>query len=170
MAAQNASEQQRLVTRRLTHTIGDELRSNSMAEEAEIRQRIESWAEALRTKNVDVLMSHYASEIVIYDLAPPLQYKGAVAYRKNWEDWFPTFQGPVGYEISDLNVTTSENVAFCRSLNRITGTRTSGEDANVWVRATVGFRKIAGIWMIIHEHFSVPIDMKTFEGLLGLKP
>jgi len=84
----------------------DQLPSNSAAEEAQILQRIESWAEALRTKDVDGLMSHYAPEIVVFDLAPPLQYKGAVAYRKNWEDWFPTFQGPIGYEIRDLNVTT----------------------------------------------------------------
>jgi ketosteroid isomerase-like protein len=38
------------------------------------------------------------------------------------------------------------------------------------VRATVGFRKIDGKWMIIHEHFSVPINMETFEGELDLKP
>jgi ketosteroid isomerase-like protein len=35
-------------------------------------------------------------------------------------------------------------VAFCHSLNRISGTRTNGEASDVWVRTTVGYRKIDG--------------------------
>ncbi len=145
-------------------------KSGAATDEAQIRQRIESWTTALRDKDLEGLMSHYTRDILVFDLAPPLQYKGAVAYRKNWADWFPSFQGPVGYEIRDLSITTGGEVAFCRSLNRITGRRTSGESSDVWVRATVGFRKIDGKWMIIHEHFSVPINMETFEGELDLKP
>lgn len=134
-------------------------KSSAATEEAQIRQRLESWAKAVRAKNLDALMSHYAPDVVVFDIAPPLQYKGAAAYRENWGDWFPSFQGPVGYEIRDLSLATGGDVAFCRSLNRITGTRTSGEKTDVWVRATVGFRKIGGKWMIIHEHFSVPFYM-----------
>jgi ketosteroid isomerase-like protein len=145
-------------------------KGSASTEEAHIRQRLESWARALRAKDLGGLMSHYTQDIVVFDLAPPLQYQGAVAYRKNWADWFPSFQGPVGYEIRDLSVTTGADVAFCRSLNRITGTRTSGENTDVWVRATVGLRKIGGEWMINHEHFSVPINMETFAGELDLKP
>jgi len=145
-------------------------KSSAATDEAQIRERIESWTTALRAKDLEGLMSHYAQDILVFDLAPPLQYKGAVAYRKNWADWFPSFQGPVGYEIRDLSITTGGDVAFCRSLNRITGTRTSGENTDVWVRATVGFRKIGNKWMITHEHFSVPINMENFEGALDLKP
>jgi ketosteroid isomerase-like protein len=145
-------------------------KSSAATDEAQIRERIESWTTALRAKDLDGLMAHYTQDILVFDLAPPLQYKGAVAYRKNWADWFPSFQGPVGYEIRDLSITTGGDVAFSSSLNRITGTRTSGENSDVWVRATVGFRKIGGKWMIAHEHFSVPINMENFEGVLDLKP
>ena len=144
--------------------------NNAASEEAQIRQRVAGWAKALRTKDVDGLMSHYARDIVVFDLPPPLEFKGVVAYRKNWTDWFATFRGPIGYEIRDLNVTAGSDVAFCRSLNRITGTRTNGENSDVWVRATVGFRKVGGVWIITHEHFSVPINMETFQGVLDLKP
>jgi ketosteroid isomerase-like protein len=44
---------------------------------------------ALRSKDVDRLMSHYATDVVVFDLAPPLQYRD---YRENWEAWFPTFR------------------------------------------------------------------------------
>jgi ketosteroid isomerase-like protein len=57
---------------------------------------------ALHAKNTDALMSNYAPDIVLFDVPPPLQYRGAEAYRKNWEQWLPTFGGPIGYEICEL--------------------------------------------------------------------
>ena len=141
------------------------------ADEAQIRQRIDGWTKALHSKDLDGLMSHYAEDIVVFDVPPPLRYDGAVTYRKNWADWFASFRGPnVGYEIRDLSITAGDDVAFCRSLNRITGARTSGEDTDVWVRATVCFRKIDGTWLVTHEHVSVPINMQTFHAELDLKP
>lgn len=144
---------------------------NTAKDEAQISQRLESWTKALRTKDLDALMGHYAQDILVFDLAPPLHYKGAAAYRKNWADWFPSFQGPIGYEIRDLSITTGEKMAFCYSLNRISGKRTNGEQTDVWVRATVGFRKFGGRWMITHEHFSVPFYMEPpYKASLDLKP
>jgi uncharacterized protein (TIGR02246 family) len=139
--------------------------------QAQIRQLIDRWAEALRAKDVSAVMSHYATDIVAFDLAPPLQYRGADVYRKNWEAWFPTFRGPIGYEIRDLNIAASDDVAFCHSFNRITGTRTDDEKTDVWVRATVCCRKIDGKWKIAHEHQSVPFYMDgSFRAAVDLVP
>ncbi|SFH50009.1 Ketosteroid isomerase homolog [Nitrosospira sp. Nsp14] len=139
--------------------------------DAQIRQLIDSWVTALRAKDIDELMSHYARDILLFDLAPPLEYRGADAYRKNWEEWLPTFRGPVGYEIRDLSITTGDDVAFSHSLNRISGVRTNGEETDVWMRATIGFRKINGKWIVTHEHFSVPFDMEPpYNASLSLKP
>jgi ketosteroid isomerase-like protein len=139
--------------------------------EAQIRHRIESWARALRTKKLDELMSHYAQDILVFDLAPPLQYVGIDAYRSNFEEWLLSFQGSIGYEIRDLSITTGDNVAFSRSLNRISGRRTNGEQTDVWVRATVCFRKIDGKWKVVHEHVSVPFYMEPpYRASLDLKP
>jgi ketosteroid isomerase-like protein len=110
-------------------------------DEAQIRQLIDGWAKALRAKDIEGVMSYYAPDILLFDLAPPLQYKGADAYRKNWEEWFASWQGSIGYEIRNLSVTVGYEVAFSHSLNRISGTRTSGEKTDVWVRATVCRRK-----------------------------
>lgn len=96
----------------------EELKSN---DEAQIRQLIGNWAKALGAKDVDGLMANYAPDLVLFNLAPPLQYNGVDAYRKIWEEWLPTFQGPVGYEIHDLSITAGAEVAFCHSLTRISG-------------------------------------------------
>lgn len=144
---------------------------NKASAEAQIRQLIDRWAESLRSKDVNAVMSHYAPDIVAFDLAPPLQYRGAGTYRKNWEAWFPTFRGSIGYEIRDLSIAASDDVAFCHSFNRITGSRTDDEKTDVWVRATFCCRKIDGKWKIVHEHQSVPFYMDgSYRAALDLTP
>jgi ketosteroid isomerase-like protein len=99
--------------------------------DAEIRALVDDWAGAVRAKDVDAVMRHYAADVVAFDLAPPLQYAGADALRASLAAWFPTFRGPVGYDVRNLAVTAGADVAFCRSHNRISGTRTSGETTDV---------------------------------------
>jgi uncharacterized protein (TIGR02246 family) len=140
-------------------------------DEAQIRQLIDNWAKAIRAKDTESLMRHYAPDILVFDLAPPLQHAGIDALRRNAEEWFPTFRGPVGYEIRDLSISTGGDVAFSHSLNRISGTRTNGEKTDVWVRATVGYRKVAGKWRVVHEHVSVPFYMDgSYKAAVDLKP
>lgn len=140
-------------------------------DEDQIRQLVENWTTALRAKDIDGLMANYAPDILLFDLAPPLQYKGADAYRKSWEAWLPTIQGPLGFDRRELNVTAGDNVAFSHSLNRITAKRTDGTDTDVWVRATVCYRKLDGKWTVAHEHVSVPFYMDgSYKAAVDLTP
>jgi uncharacterized protein (TIGR02246 family) len=143
---------------------------NKTTDEDKIRALIDGWAKALRTKDVNGIMSHYAPDFVAFDLAPPLQH-GADAFSKGLEDWFPTFEGPIGYEIRGLSISAGNDAAFSSSLNRMTGTKSSGEKMDLWVRATFGFRKIGDQWKIAHEHVSVPFHMDgSFRAAVDLRP
>jgi SnoaL-like domain len=64
-------------------------------DEAQIRQLVANWTKALRAKDVAGLMANYTPDARLFDLAPRLQYKGADACRKSWEEWLPTFR-PAG--------------------------------------------------------------------------
>jgi ketosteroid isomerase-like protein len=140
-------------------------------DEVELRQLVDGWTKAIRAKDANGVVSHYAPDIMSFDLAPPLRYQGADALRKSLAEWFVTFRGPVGYELRDLSITAGDSVAFCHSLNRISGARTTGEETDVWVRGTVGFRRIGGKWTVTHEHLSVPFEMEPpFKASLDLKP
>ena len=147
------------------------IKNSSASDQAQIQQLIDNWVRALRAKDVNGVMSHYAADVVVFDLAPPLQYNGADAYRENWEAWFSTFQDPIGYEIRDLSIAASDDIAFCHSFNRITGTRTDGEKTDVWVRATICCRKVEGSWKIVHEHQSLPFYMDgSYRAAVDLTP
>ena len=136
--------------------------------ESEIRELIEVRTKAIREKNANAILSAYAPDAVVYNLAPPLQIKGAD--RQGLEKWFARYQGAMGCELRDLKIAASDTVAFCHYLFRITGTSTKGEKEDMWVRATLGLNKTGGQWLITHEHESEPFDMQTFKALLDLKP
>ncbi len=139
-------------------------------EDGQNRERVDTLVRALGAKDIDALMAHYAPETVTFDFRPPHQIQGADAYRKNFETWFASVQGPIDYEIRDLRITTSGDVAFCHSLGHVRSTRTTGEKADYWVRVTSGLRKMNGRWMITHEHVSAPINVETMQAALDLQP
>jgi ketosteroid isomerase-like protein len=69
-----------------------------------------------------------------------------------------------------LEITEGGDVAFCHSLNGVSGTNTGGKRVEMWWRATTCFRKIDGQWLVTHGHSSEPFDMRSGKALLDLKP
>lgn len=74
--------------------------------EALIRNRMDDWAKALCAKDIEGVMSLYASSIVSFDIDPPLRYAGADNKRRAWKQMFAAYAGPIAYELRELNVTT----------------------------------------------------------------
>jgi ketosteroid isomerase-like protein len=139
-------------------------------DEADIQQRIDKLAAAIRAMDIDGVMSIYAPDIVSFDVEPPLQHVGAEAKKKNWVGVFDMYQRPLGYEIRDLTITLGDDVAFAHSLNRISGTMKNGNRTGFWLRSTTCFRKIEGNWLIVHDQVSVPFNPGTGRALLDLEP
>ena len=138
--------------------------------EAEIRELIEGYTEAIRTQDIDGVMSVYAPDLIAFDIAPPLQFVGAEAFRKIWQGIFETFESPIPYEVRDLSITAGDDVAFSHSLNRNSGTMKNGQRADLWLRWTACYRKLNGKWRIAHLQVSVPVDFQTGKAMLDLKP
>ena len=129
------------------------------SEDGSVREHIETLAQAIRDKDVDAVMRHYAPDIVVFDVMPPLAVEGAADYRKNFERWFASMQGPIDYEIDDLRISMSESHAFCHCLGHVKGTRVGGEKVDYRVRVTTCFQKANGQWLVGHEHVSMPARM-----------
>jgi uncharacterized protein (TIGR02246 family) len=144
--------------------------ANKNNDEAAIQRLLDEGIRSVRSKNIEGVMALYAPEVVSFDIVPPLQYKGAEAFRKRWEEVFSSFSGPIGYELHDLSVTVGDDVAFSHSLNRISGTLHTGQQTDLWLRWTACFRKSNGQWLIMHHQNSVPVDLQTGRAVLDLKP
>lgn len=126
------------------------------ANETQIRKLINRWAKATREGNNDAVLSNHASDVLIFDVLAPLQYEGAEAYRKSWDEWQPSNEGEGLFEIHDLNITAGETAAFGHCLIEC-GNRPNAD----WVRATFCLRKTDGEWMVTHQHISMPIGRRN---------
>ncbi|NTF40855.1 nuclear transport factor 2 family protein [Rhizobium rhizogenes] len=128
-----------------------------------------SWAAALGGKDAAGVVEHLSDDIVSFTLAAPLAHKGKGA--GGLESWFSTWDGPIGGDAVDVRLTVGGAVAFWTGLVHMTGRKIDGLQVDLWFRQTIGLRKEAGIWKIVHEHTSVPFAMDG-SGLaeLELKP
>jgi ketosteroid isomerase-like protein len=62
---------------------------------------------AFKAKDVNAIMAVYVPDasLFVFDTTPPRQYVGAPAYRKDWEELFGMFPGPMQVDLSDVDVT-----------------------------------------------------------------
>lgn len=141
-----------------------------VSEEAQIRSLIENRARAVYNKDVAQAISDHAPDVLLFDVVTPLQYVGVDTARERTGEWFSNYEGPIGYEIRDLDVTVGRDVAFCHYFYRVTGKMKSGQQIAMWVRATCCFCSIDGAWKMTHEHNSVPFDPESGKAALDLEP
>ena len=137
---------------------------------AEVRALLESRSEAMRTKDIDRLVSLFSPDIVYFDLVPPLRYTGSTALRGRFLDWFGRWQSAIGQDIHDVDIVASDDMAAAHMLIRASGTLKNGRDVGYWVRTTDICRRLNDRWLITHEHVSLPVDMQTGRAAMDLLP
>jgi ketosteroid isomerase-like protein len=99
-----------------------------------------------------------------------MQYVGAAALKERFLDWFVGFAGPIGQEISELNIFTDGNVAFATMLIRASGTLQHAREVSRWVRVTTCCHRSTGYWRISHEHVSMPVNLERESAASHLAP
>jgi len=125
-------------------------------DEFAIRDLVEKWASAVRSKNLRGILANHAPDILMFDVPPPIQSKGIEAYGKTWELFFSWYQDSGVFDIDELNITAGNDVAFVTALMRCAGTEANGDQTELEFRLTMGLRKVDGRWIIEHEHHSIP--------------
>ena len=139
-------------------------------DEARIKQQVGELVAGIRAKDLEALRRLYATDVVSFDVEPPLQHVGVEAKLKNWAKVF-TFFRDVDYEVRDLSVTVGDDVAFGHAFGRLSGTLQDGTaTSGMWVRGTFCFQKLGGNWLIVHDQASVPFDIATGQGVTDLEP
>jgi ketosteroid isomerase-like protein len=109
----------------------------STTNRAEIEALLQELARAHVDHDADVIVEAYASDAVIFDLAPPLRRRGM--NRDSVEAWLSGWDGPIHIDARDVNLTVDGDLAFVSALNRMRG-RLGGEDQDMWYRTRCAFR------------------------------
>jgi len=130
--------------------------STRTVNEAAIRELVESWARAVRAKDLNGILANHSTDMLMFDVPPPLQSKGIEAYKKTWELFFSWSNDPVVFDIKDMDIIAGTDVAFVAALMRCAGTEKNGERIELEFRLTIGLRRIGDQWIVLHEHHSIP--------------
>ena len=136
----------------------------------EIQTLIDTYRQAVIAKDVEKIMALYAEDIVSYDAVKALQFRGKAAYRAHWLECMEMCQGAHKFDFDHMNIVADEHVAFAHWLAHCGGTNEQGETQACWMRVTACYRRDAGQWRIVHEHWSAPFDMQSGAALFGLQP
>lgn len=139
---------------------------------AQIEDVLNSFTGALRARDARAAVAVYTRDAVAYDLAPPLRIEAKdLRDPAHIQQWFDTWSSAIVSEPHDLEIVVSDEIAYALALIHMTGTKTDGEQVDLWFRSTVCFRHEAGAWKISHVHNSVPFAMDgSSRALLDLKP
>jgi ketosteroid isomerase-like protein len=141
-----------------------------IATQYDLKALFDDQTEAIRTKDVDRLMSLYAPDILYFDVVPPLRYAGTAALRGRFQQWFDAYKGSLKVESRDFEISASGDIAVAHWLSRVSGTLKSGREAGFWVRVTSCCQRSNDRWLVTHEHVSLPVDVISEKAVTNLVP
>ncbi|MGH8594313.1 MAG: YybH family protein [Gammaproteobacteria bacterium] len=121
-----------------------------------LQDLIDAWASSVRNQDIEGVVAHHATDIVIYDVVAPIRSIGIYAYRRAWVEQFFPWAGQDGrFDLRAVAVTSGDRVAFATGLIECAGTE-KGQRVEFTLRLTIGFEKREGLWTFVHEHHSEP--------------
>jgi uncharacterized protein (TIGR02246 family) len=144
--------------------------AKKLDDKAQIKKLIDDFMNALCVKDVKTMISFYAADAIMFDVKPPFQTKGAVAWRHTWEACIGYFPSSFKIKISELKIHVGGDLAVSHYIFRVTGTAKDDPAAQTWIRTTTAFKRQQGKWKIVHEHGSVPFNPHTREAAFTLDP
>jgi ketosteroid isomerase-like protein len=125
-------------------------------DEIAIRNQIETWAAAVRSRDMAGILKNHAADMIMFDVPPPLQLRGVLAYEASWPQFYDASPKPIRFDITEMHVTAGSEVAFVVALMRCAVIE--GGNADLDFRLTVGLRKSNDQWIVTHEHHSIPAE------------
>ena len=131
-------------------------------DEQVIKSLFDQWGPVTAAKNIDQIMAFYApsDSSVFFDAFLPREYKGTNAYKKDYENFFAAFPGPIKSTISDMKIHSAGTMAYVHAIDTWT-MDIEGKSTDFVFRVTDVLEKINGKWLIVHEHLSFPVDPVT---------
>jgi ketosteroid isomerase-like protein len=134
-----------------------------------IKMSLNSFFNSLSTKDIKQMMSHYADDAVVFDVKPPFQTKGAVAWKHVWEASLPFFPERFKVEVKDLVIYSDGNIGFAFYLFKLVGSEKDHPAMQTWMRATTGYKLQNGKWKIVHDHASLPFSPQDNQAVFSLE-
>lgn len=136
----------------------------------ELEQLIDERVAAVHRHDAATLLRQHDDQVLTFPLLPPTVSRGREAIGASLDQWFEGYVDGPGYEVHDLVVEAGDDLGSCAFLYHVTGTLTTGDVVDMWVRSTAVFRRQDDGWRLVHAHESVPFDPATGLALTSERP
>ena len=129
---------------------------------------IDGYRAAILAKDLDAFMALYDPQVRIFDTWALAPYD-ATAWRAMAEGWFASLGGEtVAVRVDAVRTTPGPDLALVSARVTYAGISATGQELrSMQNRLTWVLRPAAGALRIVHEHTSVPVDMRTGKGILS---
>lgn len=140
-------------------------------DEQEIRALLDRMVVAVNAKDADSVMKTYVSgdELFVFDMGLPRHRLGSQACKQDWQDFFDV-ASRLTEAVEDVGITVVGKVAYSHSIMHTSWTKKDGSPRELMASVTDVYRKIDGKWLIVQEHWSVPVNAATGQAEYMLKP
>src|SRR5215468_418436 len=81
--------------------------------QAQIEALYQQYIKAFNARDVNTIMSLYSpKDLFVFDVVPPREYPSWDAYKKDFEELFAAFPGPVQNNMSELSISAAGSLAY----------------------------------------------------------
>jgi uncharacterized protein (TIGR02246 family) len=133
-----------------------------------IAQVVAAYKAAVFAKDVDAFVGLYDQDACVFEMWGVWSYTSIAAWRELVADWF----GALGSErvivaMHDVHTIVVPDLAVAYAFVTYTGVSAEGQELRAMQnRLTWALKPQNGMWKIVHEHTSAPINVETSKVLL----
>lgn len=135
------------------HTVADE-----------VLAVIQAWDQALLGQQVNNLMQQCATNITIFDVSS--QLNGLKQYKSEWEKFSPYFTEQMKISRRDVRMHVANDLVVMHCHSRVENPILKGKFEMPWCRTTLCLQKKEDVWLVVHQHISMPVDMITRQAIV----
>jgi ketosteroid isomerase-like protein len=134
----------------------------------EITRILESYAAAVRAKDVDAFMRLYDPAVRVFDAWGVWSYEGAAAWQRSVEGWFTSLGAEtVKASFDEVQSTLGQELAMVSAIVTYAGVSAQGVAVrSMQNRISWVLRRTGHVWRIVHEHTSAPMGYEDMKAIL----
>jgi uncharacterized protein (TIGR02246 family) len=118
------------------------------SDEDAVRAIIHRWETAVQNRDLAGALASHTDDMLMFDVPEPIQARGLAEYAETWELFFKYSPGGAdSFRLHELVIIVDQSLAVAHAL------LDAGDDR---CRLTTVLVKVAGRWLINHEHHSSP--------------
>lgn len=130
----------------------------------EVLQVIEAWDQALLGQQVDDLIQQCAADISMFDVSSQLD--GVAQYKTEWEKFSPYFNDEMKISRRDVRLYAADDLVVMHCHSKVENPILKGKLEMPWCRTTLCLQKKDSVWLVVHQHISMPVDMLTGQAIV----